>query len=91
VRVRHNGDKRVQTIKSGGLANSFKRGEWEQEIKGDFPNLRRAISYLPRRAGLPPTSRRARMAGGGFRAIASRRRRQFLPVSEPPPALSHAR
>jgi hypothetical protein len=51
VRVRHNGDKRVQTIKSGGLANSFKRGEWEQEIKGDFPNLRRAnLTYRAARA-----------------------------------------
>src|ERR1700731_3993348 len=41
LRVRHNGDNRLQTIKSGGAANSFRRGEWEQEIKGDTPNLRR--------------------------------------------------
>ena len=33
LRVRHNGDKRLQTIKSGGLAGSFRRGEWEHEIK----------------------------------------------------------
>src|ERR1700688_5320942 len=42
LRVRHNGDKGLQTIKSGGLANALSRGEWEQEIKGDFPSLRKA-------------------------------------------------
>ena len=42
LRVRHNGDKRLQTIKSGGLANSFRRGEWEHQIQGDIPNLRKA-------------------------------------------------
>jgi inorganic triphosphatase YgiF len=42
LRVRHNGDNRLQTIKSGGLANSFRRGEWEDEIQGDVPNLRKA-------------------------------------------------
>jgi inorganic triphosphatase YgiF len=40
LRVRHNGDNRLQTIKSGGLASSFRRGEWEHEIKSDVPNLR---------------------------------------------------
>jgi triphosphatase len=42
LRVRHNGDNRLQTIKSGGAVNSFRRGEWEHEIKGDAPNLRKA-------------------------------------------------
>jgi triphosphatase len=42
LRVRHNGDHRLQTIKSGGLANSFRRGEWEHEVQGDIPNLRKA-------------------------------------------------
>ena len=42
LRVRHNGAKRLQTIKSGGLAGSFRRGEWEHEIKRDVPNLRQA-------------------------------------------------
>ena len=42
LRVRHNGAKCLQTIKSGGLAASFRRGEWEHEIKGDVPNLRKA-------------------------------------------------
>ena len=42
LRVRHNGDNRLQTIKSGGLANSFRRGEWEDEIEGDVPNFRKA-------------------------------------------------
>jgi hypothetical protein len=42
LRVRHHGDKFVQTIKSGESNGSFKRGEWEHEIKGDVPNLRKA-------------------------------------------------
>jgi inorganic triphosphatase YgiF len=42
LRVRHNGAKRLQTIKSGGSYGSFRRGEWEHEIKGDVPNLRKA-------------------------------------------------
>jgi inorganic triphosphatase YgiF len=42
LRVRHNGHNRLQTIKSGGLASSFRRGEWEHEIKRDVPNLRKA-------------------------------------------------
>ena len=42
LRVRHNGAKFLQTIKSGGLAGSFRRGEWEHETKGDVPNLRKA-------------------------------------------------
>jgi triphosphatase len=42
LRVRHNGAKRLQTIKSGGSNGSFRRGEWEQEIKGDVPDLRKA-------------------------------------------------
>jgi inorganic triphosphatase YgiF len=40
LRVRRVGDKRLQTIKSGQFEGSFRRGEWEQEIKGDVPNLR---------------------------------------------------
>ena len=39
LRVRHNGDHCLQTIKSGGLANAFRRGEWQHEIEGDVPNL----------------------------------------------------
>ena len=42
LRVRHNGAKRLQIIKSGGSNGSFRRGEWEHEIKGDVPNLRKA-------------------------------------------------
>jgi triphosphatase len=41
LRVRHNGAKCLQTIKSGGLAGSFRRGEWEHETKGYVPNLRK--------------------------------------------------
>lgn len=42
LRVRHIGDKRLQTIKSEGFGGIFRRGEWEHEINGDVPNLRRA-------------------------------------------------
>ena len=42
LRVRHNGAKCLQTIKSGGLVGSFRRGEWEHETKGDVPNLHKA-------------------------------------------------
>jgi triphosphatase len=44
LRVRHNGDKRLQTIKSEGADGSFRRGEWEHEINGDIPDLRKAQS-----------------------------------------------
>ena len=39
LRVRRNGNKRLQTIKSGQFEGSFRRGEWEREIKGDLPDL----------------------------------------------------
>ena len=42
LRVRRRGDKFFQTIKSGGFNGSFRRGEWEHEIKGALPNLREA-------------------------------------------------
>jgi triphosphatase len=42
LRVRRHGDKFLQTIKSGGSDGSFRRGEWEHEIKGAVPNLREA-------------------------------------------------
>ncbi len=42
LRVRHNGDKRLQTIKFEGSDDSFRRGEWEREINGNVPNLRKA-------------------------------------------------
>jgi triphosphatase len=41
LRVRHNGDKRFQTVKSEGSGDSFRRGEWEREIRGNVPNLRK--------------------------------------------------
>ncbi len=43
LRVRHNGDKRLQTIKFEGSDGSFRRGEWEREIKGNLPNLRKPL------------------------------------------------
>ena len=42
LRARRRGDKFFQTIKSGGFNGSFRRGEWEHEIKGALPNLREA-------------------------------------------------
>ena len=42
LRVRHNGDKRLQTVKSEGSDGSFRRGEWEREIKGNVRDLRTA-------------------------------------------------
>ena len=42
LRVRHCGNKRLQTIKSAGAKAFLRRAEWEHEIRGDFPNLRKA-------------------------------------------------
>ena len=44
LRVRHIGDKRVQTIKANGdaAAGLFSRGEWEKAITSDTPDLRAA-------------------------------------------------
>jgi triphosphatase len=41
LRIRRNGKKRLQTIKSQGADRPFRRGEWENEIKGDVPDLRK--------------------------------------------------
>jgi inorganic triphosphatase YgiF len=47
LRVRHNGDKRIQTIKTGsGGAGLFVRPEWEQEIEGDVPIVDVAARHL---------------------------------------------
>jgi len=42
LRVRHNGTKRLQTIKAEEAGSSFRRGEWQHEIKADAPDLRKA-------------------------------------------------
>jgi inorganic triphosphatase YgiF len=44
LRVRHVGDKRLQTVKANGhsAAGLFQRDEWEAPIKGDAPDLRAA-------------------------------------------------
>ncbi|HEX4555541.1 MAG TPA: CHAD domain-containing protein [Xanthobacteraceae bacterium] len=42
LRVRHIGDKRVQTIKANGDAGLFSRGEWEKSIRSDTPDLHAA-------------------------------------------------
>jgi inorganic triphosphatase YgiF len=42
LRVRHIGNKRVQTIKAIGGSGLFSRGEWENPITSDTPDLRAA-------------------------------------------------
>jgi inorganic triphosphatase YgiF len=42
LRVRRDGNNRIQTIKTDGSKGSIIRGEWEHKIKGDVPNLRKA-------------------------------------------------
>jgi inorganic triphosphatase YgiF len=44
LRVRHIGDKRVQTVKANGqnAAGLFNRSEWEKQIDSDTPDLRAA-------------------------------------------------
>jgi triphosphatase len=40
LRVRHNGDRRIQTVKAANNgAGYFERSEWEQMIEGDRPDL----------------------------------------------------
>lgn len=40
LRVRHNGDKRIQTVKAANnSAGYFERSEWEQVIEGNRPDL----------------------------------------------------
>ena len=40
LRVRHNGDGRVQTIKTQKSSIPFSRGQWEHKIDGDRPDLK---------------------------------------------------
>ena len=40
LRVRRSGDRYVQTIKSARNSGTFRRDEWESEIKGTAPDLR---------------------------------------------------
>jgi inorganic triphosphatase YgiF len=42
LRVRRQGVKFLQTIKSGGTNGSFRRREWEHELKRAVPNFRKA-------------------------------------------------
>jgi triphosphatase len=44
LRVRYNGGKRLQTIKSEGPNGSFRRGEWEREIKGMLPTFAKLLA-----------------------------------------------
>ena len=44
LRVRHDGERRVQTIKTANKgSNCFERSEWEQAIEGDQPDLTRVM------------------------------------------------
>lgn len=40
LRIRHNGGRRIQTIKASGAPGSLARGEWESEVESDLPDLR---------------------------------------------------
>ena len=60
LRVRHNSNKRLQTIKSRGRNGSITRGEWQHEIKCDIPHLRKAH-------GSPLKAPIGRAAGGAVR------------------------
>jgi inorganic triphosphatase YgiF len=42
LRVRHIGQRRLQTVKQSSPGSSIARGEWEQEIDGDVPDLEAA-------------------------------------------------
>ena len=49
LRVRHIGDKRVQTVKTANHGSGFfERSEWEQAIEGDLPDLSRSKGYSSR-------------------------------------------
>ena len=51
LRVRHIGDKRVQTIKTAYRGSGcFERLEWEQAIEGDLPDLARVKDTRSRSA-----------------------------------------
>ena len=41
LRLRRNGDKRLQTVKCAGTVTAFKRAEWEHQLKSDNPDLRK--------------------------------------------------
>ena len=53
LRVRHVGDKRIQTIKSADHG-IFERSEWEQPIESDQPNL--ALPRILRSGRFSPTT-----------------------------------
>ena len=75
LRVRHKGDKRLQTVKFEGFDGSFRRGEWESEIKGDVPNLRKA-----RGTALDPLLT-GRLKHGLRQVFKTRVHRTIVPVS----------
>ena len=57
LRVRRDGEKRIQTVKSRGAAGAASsRGEWEERLESDEPNLERA-SGTPIADALPPAAR----------------------------------
>jgi inorganic triphosphatase YgiF len=78
LRIRHKGDRRIQTIKAEGAAAAglFVRPEWECEIEGDTPQLDAASSPLAEL--LPPETRGSLEPRFETRVT----RTIFLPVAE---------
>lgn len=76
LRVRHIGDKRVQTLKANGewAAGLSRRDEWETSIKRDTPDLRAA-----RRTGLAPL-RSKKLAHALRPVFETRVHRTVLPI-----------
>jgi inorganic triphosphatase YgiF len=60
LRVRHNGDRRIQTLKAGadGASGLFLRHEWEREISGDRPEITDGDGPLQRTQAAIPHAHR---------------------------------
>ena len=67
LRIRRNGKKRLQTIKSQGADYSFRRG-WEHEIKGDVPRSPQSSGHP---AGTAANQEAQAQARAGFRDAGS--------------------
>jgi inorganic triphosphatase YgiF len=44
LRVRGDGERRIQTVKAADVGNPFERGEWEAPVDGDQPDLDAALA-----------------------------------------------
>ena len=59
LRVRHVGNRYIQTIKSDN-GSLFERGEWETEVRNDWPDLKRAGTSALNALGIRKLSRQLR-------------------------------